>query len=121
MKKGSTIYAIVAVAMFFISSVCNAQSAQNASVIYLQADDITVEKYQALQNALKSHSEFTVKEVCIPAHVIAINQLTGNPDEQAFAQFKSIAATVNILNISLRTDYNDEKFLQKCKSARSVN
>jgi len=66
MKKGSTICAIIGVAMFFISSVCNAQSVKNVSVIYLQADDITVEKYQALQNALKTHQEFTVKEVCIP-------------------------------------------------------
>lgn len=122
MKKSSTLFVIAVVLMVCFSAVCKAQTAQNnAQLMYLQVDDITVEKYNALQSLLKTNEAYAVKEVCIPAHVMSVKIMQGQDMLYAFAEFKALMATVNINTVSHRTDYNDQLFLQKCQSARSVN
>lgn len=122
MKKRSTFYVIAVVAMFFISGISRAQTtAQNTDLMYLQTDDITVEKFQALQNVLKNQAQFSIKEACVPAQVISVRIHQGGTPAQVLNQFKAVASSVDIQSVILKEDYNDEKFLQKCSSARSVN
>lgn len=124
MKKISTLYALVALVFLLVSFDSSAQSVSanhSSGLMYIATEDITVEKFQALQNTLKTNSSFSVKEACVPAHIISVRVHSGTPNDQSFAEFKTILSSVDIKTVSLKPDYNDEKFLQKCSSARTAN
>jgi len=121
MNIKSTFHLIAIVSVLLISTFSSAQSSQNNGLIYLQTDDITVEKYQALQTILKNNDLFSVKEACVPAHVISVRIPQSELSANLLQQIKSVVASAGIHSVAVLEDYNDEKFIQKCSSARTAN
>ncbi|HEY8404028.1 MAG TPA: hypothetical protein VIK71_05410 [Flavobacteriales bacterium] len=125
MKTRFTFYAIVLVAMFFGSFTSYAQTTENNPVndhlLYIHTDDITVEKFQSLQLLLKTNTDYQIAEACVPAKIISVKNLKSKEADIAFADVKALLSSAQIKSVSLASDYNDQKFLDKCISARRAN
>lgn len=125
MKKASIFFIITLFALFLAPKEGFSQSTnsdqQNGSVMYISSDDITIEKFYTLKIQLKSNTDFSIKEVCVPAKVISIRWSSNIDIQQAFSQISPILADADIKQSNLLPNFTDDKFLQKCSNARSVN
>ncbi len=118
MKKGSTFYATLVIASILFSSTVKAQSIESKNLVYVLATDLTMDKYVVLYKSLQSDDSFSIEKDCVPAHVICFNSkgLIGN--EQSYEQLKKILNDADINVVSHLKDYDNDRFMQKCLSAR---
>lgn len=125
MKTRFTFCAIVLVAMFFGSFTSHAQSSENHPVndqlLYLNADDITVEKFQSLQRLLKTNTDYKIVNACVPAKILVIENRTSKGADKAFTEVKSLMSSVQIKAVSVAEGATQEQFNQKCQSTRYVD
>lgn len=125
MKTRFTFYAILLVAMFFGSFTSYAQSSEyqpvNDQLLFLNVDDITVEKFQSLQRLLKTNTDYKIANACVPAKILVIENRTSMDADKAFTEVKSLMSSVQIKAVSVAIGATQEQFNQKCQSTRYVD
>lgn len=88
---------------------------------FIEIKSITVDSYVALHNTLKTDGTFEISSACIPAHILKIRIKNGSQEAAAFKQnFELLSQTAGINDVTVLSDYNEEKFIDRCAVARAA-
>ncbi|MEZ4800346.1 MAG: hypothetical protein R2809_11360 [Flavobacteriales bacterium] len=81
---------------------------------------MTPEIYGQLVKQFQTDNTFEVGEACVPAHVFTVKIKDGATGDinSLFNAFKSKVSNTSLTQMSLLSDFNDEKFMNRCSSAR---
>jgi len=95
-------------------------SDQKLTEYFVKIQSINIDNYVKLHNTLKSDGSYEISSACIPAHILKISIINGNQDFAAFKQnFELLSQEAGISQLTILTDYNEEKFMNSCAAARS--
>lgn len=114
--------AMVCATLFFLftSTPSLAQTGNSIDIIYIESQQLTPEIYGQLVKQFQQDNIFEIGEACVPAHVfsVKIKEGTTGDIQSLFTAFKSKVSNTSLTQMSLLSDYNDEKFMNRCSAAR---
>jgi hypothetical protein len=100
------------------SSAAQAVAGQSPT-LYVVVGDMNGEEFMKLHNTLKADGRFEIKYACQEANILSVVVLQGQDMDKAYADFKTLAISAKAMRVEQLADFNDEKFLERCKSART--
>ncbi|MFZ6051726.1 hypothetical protein [Halocola ammonii] len=105
----------------FLSVFTGFGQSSESPLSYFEIENLSVEEYSKLKSAVAGDSRFQIASACIPASVLEVKVVGTFSSQKLLADaFTDLVRKNTALSeVELLSDFNEEKFMVRCKEFRT--